>query len=722
MLKYRITASGSPASAAEIYIYGDIGEDWMAETVAATDFVRDLNELKNEQIVIRINSVGGSVPDGIAIYNAIARHPSNTTIMIDGMAMSIASLIAMAGDQVHMADNAVMMIHAPWTVAAGNANEFRVTADMLDTWAAAMATSYAKKTGMSEAEVMSSLLDGEDHYFTAAEAQAKGLVDALVEAVPVAASLRVPEQALARLEIPSAATEPFVIKAARAAPTEGGSVMDRKQKIRALFQAHMDNPDIAALCDACIEDESVDVARATGELRAALDAISEAKAADKSAADVAAAVESGIQAEASRRNGIQAAFKPFMNHEGVSDLLDSCVSDHTVDVQSANAKLLKALGERTEPVAGNVVVRPNPERAKFEQGIVASLLVRAGKGTQEDAEAAKASGMHNFSLMEHAKASLVRAGTDIGTLTVPQIAQAALTQTTSDFSVLLENAMHKAMQASYSTAPDTWSRFCAIGSVSDFRAHNRYRTGSLGNYGVVNEAGEYQNANIPDGEKSQISAEDRGMIINVTYQMIINDDVGAFVGLASDLGRAGARTIESLVYAALAENGGLGPNLLDGNPLFHASRNNIGAGSALTVDGIEADRVLMASQKDISGNDFLDIRPQVLLLPIGLGGTARVINDAQYDPDATSKLQRPNKVRGLFGDIVDTPRLTGTRRYLFANPADVPAMEVAFLNGERAPQIMMEDSFNSRGVRWRATLDCGVAAIDGRGAVTNAGA
>src|SRR5690606_61441 len=97
----------------------------------AADFVRELNALKNEQITIRINSVGGSVPDGLAIYNAIKRHPSKVTIAIDGMAMSIASLIAMAGES-HMASNAMLMIHAPWSVAAGNAKVHREHADMLD--------------------------------------------------------------------------------------------------------------------------------------------------------------------------------------------------------------------------------------------------------------------------------------------------------------------------------------------------------------------------------------------------------------------------------------------------------------------------------------------------------------------------------------------------------------------------------------------------------------
>jgi hypothetical protein len=108
----------------------------------------------------------------------------------------------------------------------------------------------------------------------------------------------------------------------------------------------------------------------------------------------------------------------------------------------------------------------------------------------------------------------------------------------------------------------------------------------------------------------------------------------------------------------------------------------------------------MASQKDPSLNEFLDLRPAVLLLPIGLGGQARVINQSQYDPDnvaSGSKAQmKPNVVVGLFGDVVDTPRLTGTRRYLFADPSIAPVLEVAFLDGQQNARARDEGRLGRR--------------------------
>jgi hypothetical protein len=137
---------------------------------------------------------------------------------------------------------------------------------------------------------------------------------------------------------------------------------------------------------------------------------------------------------------------------------------------------------------------------------------------------------------------------------------------------------------------------------------------------------------------------------------------------------------------------------------------------------VDADRVLMASQRDVSGNDYLDLRPAVLLVPIGLGGTARSINDAQYDPDTANKLQKPNVVNGLYRDIVDTPRLSGTRRYSFVDPVEAAVLEVAFLDGNQDPYLEMQDGFDVDGARYKVRLDYGVAAVDYRGAVTNAGA
>ncbi len=196
--------------------------------------------------------------------------------------------------------------------------------------------------------------------------------------------------------------------------------------------------------------------------------------------------------------------------------------------------------------------------------------------------------------------------------------------------------------------------------------------------------------------------------------------MGALTGLASSLGRAAKRTVESDVYATLALNSGMGPTLADSLTLFHASHNNVSTG-APTVTSFEAARVVLSAQKDVSGNDYLALAPAVWLGPDGISGQARVVNNSTYDPDATNKLQRANIAASMVNTIVGTPRLTGTPWFLFADPSQAPVLEVAFLDGIDTPYLELENGFSVDGARWKVRMDYGIAGVDYRGAVRSTG-
>jgi hypothetical protein len=382
--------------------------------------------------------------------------------------------------------------------------------------------------------------------------------------------------------------------------------------------------------------------------------------------------------------------------------------------------ILDDLATRDAAAGGNLnrVAFGEDEADKQRNAAVGMLLARAqviDPATKSRYKVDGANPTRGMSLIDLARASLERCGTRVQGLGRLELVGRAFTQSGSDFPVLLEMTMHKALQAAYAVAPDTWSRFCATGSVSDFRAHNRYRVGSLGNLDALNELGEFKNKSIPDGEKSSITARTKGNVINLSRQAIINDDLDAFVGLATQFGRAAKRTVEADVFAYLASN----PVMSDGFALFSAEHGNLESAGAPSVDTVDAARVKLAAQKDVGNNDFLDLRPAIWLGGLTYGGTARVVNGSEYDPDASNKLQRVNKVRGLFRDVVDTARITDTKWYLFADPSDAPVIEVAFLDGNSEPFLDMEEGFSVDGARWKARLDFGIAAIDYRGAVRN---
>jgi len=172
MTPFVLCKSKLAADQYDLMVYGDIGESWVAETVSAKNVAGQIQALdpNTKQINIRINSFGGSVADGIAIHNALRQHPAKKHVVIDGVAMSIASLIAMAGDVIEVFDSSVFMLHAPWASISGNAAKLREYADVLDTFAEAMVGAYTRKTGKDADDIRALLTDGKDHYFTAQEA------------------------------------------------------------------------------------------------------------------------------------------------------------------------------------------------------------------------------------------------------------------------------------------------------------------------------------------------------------------------------------------------------------------------------------------------------------------------------------------------------------------------------------------------------------------------
>lgn len=174
----------------ELYIYGDVegyGYDWWTDEIirseTSANAFRDALAAHPDvrQIDLYINSYGGSVFEGTAIYNQLRRHPAHKTVYVDGFACSIASVIAMAGDEVIMPRNTLMMIHNMWMVAAGNAADLRKAADDLDTINAAGRAAYLDKAGDKlDEEKLAEMMDAET-WLTAEECVALGLADQIAK-------------------------------------------------------------------------------------------------------------------------------------------------------------------------------------------------------------------------------------------------------------------------------------------------------------------------------------------------------------------------------------------------------------------------------------------------------------------------------------------------------------------------------------------------------------
>jgi ATP-dependent Clp protease protease subunit len=180
---YSMRAAGS--SAAEIYIYEDVGEGWFGG-VSAKQFAEDLKALGQVQTIdLRINSYGGEVFDGIAIYRQLVEHPARIVAHIDGVAASIASVIAMAGDEIRIAQAGFLMIHPAQGGVLGSAVDMRYMAELLDKITASIMDVYERRTGADRTQIEAWV--AADTWFTAQEAQAAGFADVIDENMLLAA-------------------------------------------------------------------------------------------------------------------------------------------------------------------------------------------------------------------------------------------------------------------------------------------------------------------------------------------------------------------------------------------------------------------------------------------------------------------------------------------------------------------------------------------------------
>lgn len=193
-LQARATAS----KAAEILLYDDIGPSEFG-LIDEKSFAEVLAKVGDATVInLRINSNGGSAFPGLAIYNMLKRHPARVEVDVDGLAASIASIIAMAGESIRMGEGSQIMIHDASTFAWGNARELIRTAALLDSMDADLADIYARRTGKPAAEIRD-LMHAET-WFGAQAAVESGFADALNDSAPV--QVRLEPQAAARFKHP----------------------------------------------------------------------------------------------------------------------------------------------------------------------------------------------------------------------------------------------------------------------------------------------------------------------------------------------------------------------------------------------------------------------------------------------------------------------------------------------------------------------------------------
>lgn len=654
-----------------LYLYGIIGSSLWAD-VNLVHIQEDIEALGDiDTLNVYIKSEGGSVFEGLAIYDLLKSLEMKVVTSIEGLAASMASIIYLAGEERHITENAALMIHNPWTWVEGDEAVLRSAADLLKAIKEVMIKIYDTHSNYSTKEI-SDMMDKETWLF-GEDSFSAGFSTELIQELEVAACIKDfnvdgytnGKEFLNKFNQPSATTDN----------------QPKKEE---------DMPDPVK--------EPVATKPKEGEVNA-----------DEIAAK---AKKEAMAAEKERRDGIRKMYSRF---PGNDDLMNACLDDPEVTKQNAQDKLLAALGKDNEPLGRNTgPTTVHDQRDKFKAGFVSAICARIGFEKDDTSN-----NFRGYTLVEAARHALQIAGVHTGHMNKMEMVGAAFTHTSSDFGSILENIARKSMLKGHEEAEETFQIWTTPGILTDFKPTSRVDLNQFPSLKKVEDGAEYKHATIGDrGEKIQLATY--GNLFNITRQTIINDDLNAFSKIPRKFGRAALRTVGDLVYAVLT-----GSHVMaDGVELFHADHNNLAdPASAMTTETIEAGRVAMATQKDPDNNaTALNIRAKYLLTSIGKGGTARkVIKSETEVKSGQSNSKVPNIVQDLF-DVIDDARITGTQWFLASDPNVNDTIEVAYLDGVQTPYLEQQQGWTIDGTEFKVRMDAGVKALAHEGLYKNAGA
>ena len=637
---------------AEISIYDEIGF-W---GVSAASFAQDLKDCGNnlKQINLHIHSPGGDVFDGIAIYNLLKNHPANVTVYIDGLAASMASVIAMAGNEVIMPENAMMMIHKPWGIQGGDAEDMRKYADLLDKVENTLIPAYANKTGKTPEE-LAEMLSAET-WLNGKECVEQGFADKLAE--PLVAMASIKSRKLEDFENMPKAMKDMLFKpqgnagtnpASQTTPTEQSAPVNTTQTVT------VDNT-------------------------------------------------AQVQAELNKRNSdIKAVFAPFGTAH--SDLLVECLGDLSITAEQAKDKLLAKLGAGTTPSAA---VTPYAGNGNIiGDSVKQSLLARAG--IDKDKSNAKDNAYNAMTLRELARASLVDRGVSVSGQNAMSMVGLAFTHSSSDFGQILIDVAHKSLLKGWETAAENFDQFTSRGTLTDFRAAKRVGLGDFGHLPQVGEGEEYTYGTIGD-EGASVALATYGQLFSITRQAILNDDMHLLTKIPEKMGQAARATIAKLVFALLTGNA----KAQDGKALFDASHKNTITNAVLDLANIDKGIQLMNGFVNARGEP-LAIEPEFMLLPTSMytRGLQLIKSASVEGADANSGIINP--LRDIVTPVKSARLQAADEKSWYL--INKEAIEVSYLDGIDTPYMEQQQGFTVDGVATKVRIDAGVNVIDYRGIV-----
>lgn len=400
--------------------------------------------------------------------------------------------------------------------------------------------------------------------------------------------------------------------------------------------------------------------------------------------------------------------------------------DEGSQVQAVRNAILDELATRSQrnPTFGQVQVGQD-ETVQRREAMVEYIVARSNRGPMTDRARTMYRGMSAVDLIRETESWH---GRSTRGLSADEIAQRGL-MATSDFPSILMDVANVTLRAAYEAAPRTFAAWTRPIILPDFRAYHIVRRGETPQLALVNQHGEFKRGTIGES-KETIQLKTYGVVVGMTRQMIINDQLGAFAGIPADFATSAASLESDLVYHKLLSN----PTLAtDSKAVFHADHGNLaGSGAAIGITPLSAGRAAMSVQKGIDGKTVLNVRPNFLLVPPSLESRAEQLlfspvvaaQDTNAVPPSIRSLTPISEARLESGvsnkDAGVTANGSATAYYLVSTQVDT--ILIGSLDGQVGPFVETRMGFDIDGVEIKCRHDVAAAAADYRGLYKNPGA
>jgi ATP-dependent protease ClpP protease subunit len=670
------------ATAPVLQLYGDVGVD-----VLAADVARALETAGGRDITVNLFSYGGDAGEGLAIHDILARYQGKKTIVIDGVAASAGSMVAMAGDRVVMPSNSLLMIHNCWSMAAGDAESLRTSANLLDTYSASYRATYARKSGASETQVDEWMAagSGAGTWFTAAAAVEAGLADE--EAAPVDVRASVPALPADRFRNPPA----VLLRSWAAIPSLSAEENPNPSLIPMNSQSQAGGAPAATT-------EVQPVAAATPEAVTV-----QAQAPEPVSPSADAATIAGLRREADIR---RCAASAGLAADVVQAMVDGGkpFADVAMEIVTAHASVIESRAGAAGHPARIQVTRDAGDSVMA--GISEMLEARINPGAKIG-DAGKQ--YRGYSLMEVVRIFAESRGINTAGRSKSDLVAMAM-HSTSDFPLLFSNLAGKTLTAAYEEEPHTWKPLAKQRNLPDFKQASDLVLAADLAPELLLEGGEYKKGTLTEAQATWKLAT-YARKVTISRQAIINDDLSALERTPEYLGRGFRRLESNLVWALITSNANVS---VDGAALFAAGHNNTGSG-VIGIAGVNSAKKAMRKQTDISGVT-VNLTPDYLVVPTDLEATAlQFLYPTGYAPASLTGQSGPNVYAGAMQLIVE-PRLDGsaTQWYAASAPSKVEGIVYGYLADEPGPTITPVPERDPDGLTLLARFDFGCMVKDYR--------